>query len=622
MVSPRTPYNSIICAVRAIRREGIPTQQVKHPAGTLRTGKASSVLKHVLSFSYSADGDDGLWSSFALRVGTPEQVVRVLISTAGQATWVVIPFGCQGSTVSNCDQSRGGLFHYTESESWNSTGNYFLGLELNLDYNVSGLYGHDKVALGFSGAAPLESQVIAGIADEYYYVGMFGLGQQPTNLSTYDNSQPSFLATLKTRNMIPSLSWSYTAGAHYQLKGVFGSLTFGGYDLSRFVPNNVPFFLAPDISRDLVVGLQSISLTSSAGSTVPLLPSPIFTFIDSTIPWIYLPLKACQEFEKELGLAWDNLTRLYLISDDLHNNLTANGYNFTFQIGDLLSGGPTVDIVLPYAAFNLMANPPFVKRTMRYFPLQQAKGESQYTLGRTFLQEAYLITNYEHSNFSVSQCKYIDGLENDIIAIPPSISTNPPSISTNPPANSTNPPSISTNPPAISTSPPAILKSPPAAPQVNKSRIIGIALGIAGFLTLGVLLLVFLRKKRRSAQVERRKGAAATPSRPPEEIEPPEISQVQEIDNNSLFFGYREMDDSGIAELRAERSTSVSVQEVTQLPRSDQSMTGEPMARLDMDGASTFISPNRNKSSAQTTGTGPAPPANPELTKPTDLTDY
>ncbi|KAL9119793.1 MAG: hypothetical protein Q9187_003656, partial [Circinaria calcarea] len=437
------------------------------------------------------DGDDGLWSSFALRVGTPEQVVRVLISTAGQATWVVIPLGCQGSTVSNCDQSRGGLFHYTESESWNSTGYYSLGLELNLGYNVSGLYGHDKLALGFSGAAPLESQMIAGIADEYYYyVGMFGLGQQPTNLSDYKNPQPSFLATLKTRNMIPSLSWSYTAGAHYQLKGVFGSLTFGGYDLSRFVPNNVPFFLAPDISRDLVVGLQSISLTSSAGSTIPLLPSPIFTFIDSTIPWIYLPLEACRAFEEELGLALDNLTKLYLISDDLHDNLTANGYNFTFQIGGLLSGGPTVDIVLPYAAFNLMANPPFEERPMRYFPLQQAKYESQYTLGRTFLQEAH---------------------------------------------------------------------------------------------------------KWRSAQVERRKGAAATPSRPPEEIEPPEISQVQEIDNNSLFFGYREMDDSGIAELRVEGSTSVSVQEVTQLPQSDQSMTGEPIARSDMGGPSAFISPNRNK---------------------------
>lgn len=153
-------------------------------------------------------------------MGTPEQVVRVLISTSGQATWVVTPLGCENTTF-HCDQLRGGLFNYAKSESWKSRGNYSLGLELNLgsDYNVSGLYGRDKVALGFSsaaGEASLESQTIAGIATLDYYVGLFGLGQQPTNLSTYVNPQPSFLTNLRTKNMISSLSWSYTAGAPYR----------------------------------------------------------------------------------------------------------------------------------------------------------------------------------------------------------------------------------------------------------------------------------------------------------------------------------------------------------------------------------------------------------------------
>lgn len=162
----------------------------------------------------------------------------------------------------------------------------------------------------------------------------------------------------------------------------------GGYDLSRFVPNNVPFFLAPDISRDLVVGLQSISMTSSAGWTIPLLPSPILTFIDSTIPWIYLPSEACQAFENGLGLAFDASTGLYLIDDVLHDSLIAKGLNFTFQVGDSKLGGPTVDIVLPYASFDLMVNSLLSANTPRYFPLRQAQNESQYTLGRVFLQEA------------------------------------------------------------------------------------------------------------------------------------------------------------------------------------------------------------------------------------------
>lgn len=173
------------------------------------------------------------------------------------------------------------------------------------------------------------------------------------------------------------------------MKGVFGSLTFGGYDLSRLIPNNVTFDLAPDISRDLVVGLQSITYDMDA-STVSLLPTSILAFIDSTIPWIYLPLESCQEFERAFGLTWNATVDLYLVNDTLHQSLTARNPNITFQIGNSQTGGPTVDIVLPYASFDLLASYPLVSEASRYFPLQRATNESQYTLGRTFLQEAYV----------------------------------------------------------------------------------------------------------------------------------------------------------------------------------------------------------------------------------------
>lgn len=104
---------------------------------------------------------------------------------------------------------------------------------------------------------------------------------------------------------------------------MFGSLTFGGYDRSRFVPNNVSLFLAADISRDLVVGLQSMSSTITNGTTTQqqlLLPNPIRTFIDSTLPYIYLPIEACQLFEKTLGLVWDSTLEMYWVNDTLHRN--------------------------------------------------------------------------------------------------------------------------------------------------------------------------------------------------------------------------------------------------------------------------------------------------------------
>ena len=342
------------------------------------------------------DGDDGSWSSFAIRVGTPAQTVRVFPSTAGQGTFVVGPLGCQPSdgteVFPNCTETRGELFDTSKSTSWENLGNYSLGLETNLGYNETAAYGLDSVALGYSdanGGPTLQSQVVSDIITNDYYMGIFGIGHQPTNFTDQSNPQPSFLTSLRSKNLIPSLSWAYTAGAKYRLKGVFGSLTFGGYDRSRFIPNNVSFSLAPDISRDLVVGLQSITATMANGSTKSLLPSSILTFIDSTLPYIYLPVEACTLFEEAFGLVWNSTVEQYLVNDTQHQILLAKNPNFTFRVGDSKTGGPTVDIVLPYASFDLQAEYPLLLDTSRYFPLQPGN-DTTYLLGRTFLQEAYV----------------------------------------------------------------------------------------------------------------------------------------------------------------------------------------------------------------------------------------
>lgn len=77
----------------------------------------------------------------------------------------------------------------------------------------------DTVALGFAnvtGGAELGSQVVAAIAGYHDVLGIFGLGQQPTNLTEFGDPRPSFLTSLHAQGMIPSLSWGYTAGARYR----------------------------------------------------------------------------------------------------------------------------------------------------------------------------------------------------------------------------------------------------------------------------------------------------------------------------------------------------------------------------------------------------------------------
>ena len=144
--------------------------------------------------------------------------MRVLPSTAGSATWLILPAGCDPPS-SECSNARGGLFDQARSASWRDLGLFTLALEQNLGHNESGLYGLDTISFGLSnatGGPTLESQIIAGIETEHWYTGFLSLQQQPINLTNFSQPQPNILSALRAQNLIPSLSWAYTAGAHYR----------------------------------------------------------------------------------------------------------------------------------------------------------------------------------------------------------------------------------------------------------------------------------------------------------------------------------------------------------------------------------------------------------------------
>jgi hypothetical protein len=183
------------------------------------------------------NGDDGSWSTFSLRIGTPPQIVRLLISTAGQETWAVLPDICNNeSSQATCRDSvgtaRGLLFNESQSTTWKpqNPSVYDLGLETNLNYTGRGLYGLDTIGLGVdnSSGPALPNQIVAGLVTDEFYVGMLGIGPRPTNFSGFGDPQRSLLETLRDEKLIPSLSWSYTAGAPYR-KYVHESFLQKGY---------------------------------------------------------------------------------------------------------------------------------------------------------------------------------------------------------------------------------------------------------------------------------------------------------------------------------------------------------------------------------------------------------
>jgi hypothetical protein len=207
-----------------------------------------------------------------------------------------------------------------------------------------------------------------------------------------------------------------------------GSLVLGGYDRSRFTNDKeVNFSFNPVTYRDLVVGISSIFAEDSAGGEpAELLPDPIHSFVDAATSHIWLPEAACTAFQRYFGLQYNETLELYLVNSTQHQRLISQNASITFQLfppSDSESGGNqsrTVEIVLPYSAFDLELSTlyPNVANETKYFPLRRAENETQYTLGRTFLQEAYMVVDYERGNFSISQVRS-DNVQQEIVAIDP-----------------------------------------------------------------------------------------------------------------------------------------------------------------------------------------------------------
>jgi hypothetical protein len=341
-----------------------------------------------------------------------------------------------------------------------------------------GIFGYDRVTLGSaadSTSLSLDNQVVAGVAELNYWMGHIPLGIADSSFSSLSQSIDSFLHQLRNQTKIPSLSFGYTAGAKYRLKSVFGSLILGGFDSTRFTPNANPFSFsfATDPSKLLTVGVESITAMNTLQGTYSLSSGAHFSLLDSTVPHLWLPAAICDNFERAFGLTYDPLTDLYVVNDTIHDQLRSKNPSITIKLVNSLTDTATnyTNIVLPYAAFDLQASYPYYQNATNYFPIRRAANDSQYVLGRTLLQEAYLIVDYERANFTIAQAAFPDPLPAAQV------------VTINPPGGKSE-------------------KQPnPSKPVLGTGAIAGIAVGGAALLIVliaGIILLHRRRKKRKT----------------------------------------------------------------------------------------------------------------------------
>jgi hypothetical protein len=266
------------------------------------------------------------------------------------------------------------------------------------------------------------------------------------------------------------------------------SLTLGGVDSNRFQPHNTTFNLNP--SKNPQASINSITVVSSANSnnwtTQTQLASTadrVSAIIDSTTPYLWLPQSICDRFARTLGLTYNASLEIYTYDSNpgQHDVLMNSQLSFTFSLSDLSISESTVNITLPYAAFDLQLSFPnpllnttygSADSTKNYFPLKVAKNEAQYTIGRAFLQEAYIITDYERNQFSVHQAVHTsDPIGNtSIVAI-----TRPGDSTFTPPGTTTNTES-----------------------KISTGAIAGIVVGaVAGSALLILLIFCLCRRKKK-----------------------------------------------------------------------------------------------------------------------------
>ncbi|KAM0420607.1 hypothetical protein ACHAPT_011654 [Fusarium lateritium] len=344
----------------------------------------------------------------------------------------------------------------------------------------------------------MDRVLMAAVNTTSYLNGLFGLGITQGNFNGTVVESPLTQA-VKDYGLIPSYSFGYTAGAHYRNAPV--SLTLGGYEPSRFKSHNTAFTLSQQDSmeRSLVRGIE---ITPANGSVAPnswssgsmMLSEWETSFdaiLDSSTPYLWLPDDVCDQFAAALNLTYNSTFDLYLLSNDQYREFSkAETLSLTFVLssfdnndnfGDPYDVSGIVNITLPLRSFVSLLQYPFMNETIKYgepavpyFMLRKAHNSTTYILGRSFLQESYLVTKYDEGLFSIYQALFSDDSSSDdeLIAIKQ-------------PDNSPYPPPFAGS----------------SRNGLSKSEIAGIGVGSGAFVACVVALMGWLcyRRKRRSS---------------------------------------------------------------------------------------------------------------------------
>ena len=380
----------------------------------------------LLLISPNSYGLDGPWHAISIQLGTPPQTLDVYPAGIWESV-ILAKQAC--STFSSTLCGTGGLFDPSISDSYDNTSIEFaqhsdatpdpdgVMIYTGVKNDVMDTLSLLGTGLAVGGATVpnlsigLYSSLYMTYPDGNHYplqLGFLSLG--PRVNQTFEPINASLIpGAVMEQGRINSNSYGMHVGSA-ALKLPL-SLWLGGYDALRLSGPvstqqvNEDFDLEIDLF-DIGIGVESGASpfpyasrqgilsdgNTSITGTLPVL-------IDPASPYLSLPNSTCASITRDLPVTYQAGYGLYFwnTTDPRYARITTSPsyLSFTFRLSrSTASTDGNVTIKVPFQLLNLTLDVPLISTPTSYFPCQTPLSGQLYTLGRAFLQAAFIGVNW------------------------------------------------------------------------------------------------------------------------------------------------------------------------------------------------------------------------------------
>ncbi|KAJ5216100.1 uncharacterized protein N7498_002507 [Penicillium cinerascens] len=368
---------------------------------------------------------DGPWQAVSVGIGTPSQ--NVALYPGGRwASTILLSTICDNQTswssLTACYADDAGVFNRNKSISAGNNAPNSAGNGAWTDATLSGWASqsvfYDNFDIGLGSIVPNVS--MTGLSDAYQTypngrnypieVGILSMGTPAlTHIWGYTMMFiASYMYTSASRRT-PSYSYGIHIGS--AKLGIPGSAWLGGYDKNRIMGETsaqpfTPFNTNP--GGNLVIGLQDIGLGVATGGSPwsysqksgllsdsnSSLIAPVTVQLDLTRPYLYLPRSTCDNIASTLPVTFNAYLGLYFwnTNDDNYRTIVTSPAYLSFLFQKDSTNNQNITIKVPFALLNLTLEATLVTEETPYFPCYPS--DNDYSLGRAFLQAAFVAENY------------------------------------------------------------------------------------------------------------------------------------------------------------------------------------------------------------------------------------